>query len=116
VFLRKKKGVAGLDIGSFAVKLVELKPSKGGRYSLVHAGHAPLSPEAIVEGAVMDSSLVVDVAQRLIQEQGVKNQNFGVSLSGISVAIRKIQVPAMQSSPSRSSGRPSSICRSTSTR
>jgi len=44
---------------------------------------------------VMDSSLVVDVAQRLVQEQGVKNQNFGVSLSGISVAIRKIQVPAM---------------------
>jgi len=95
VLLRKKKNIVGLDIGSSAVKLVELQQGKGGRYSLVHAAHAPLSPEAIVEGTVMDSSLVVEVAQRLIQEQGVKNPNFGVSLSGMSVAIRKIQVPAM---------------------
>ena len=95
MFLSKKKGITGLDIGSFAVKLVELKPSKGGRFSLVHAGHSPLSPEAIVEGTVMDSSLVVEVAQRLITEQSVRNQSFGISLSGISVAIRKIQVPAM---------------------
>ena len=61
----------------------------------MHAAHAPLSPEAIVEGTVMDSSLVVEVAQRLIQEQSVKNPSFGISLSGLSVAIRKIQVPAM---------------------
>ena len=93
--LGRKKNIVGLDIGSSAVKLVELKSGKGGRYSLVHAAHAPLSPEAIVEGTVMDSSLVVDVAKRLLQERGVKNPNFGISLSGISVAIRKIQVPAM---------------------
>ena len=95
MLLRKKKGIVGLDIGSSAVKLVELREGKGGRYTLVHAGHSPLSPEAIVEGTVMDSSLVVEVAQRLIHEQGVKTVNFGVSLSGISVAIRKIQVPSM---------------------
>jgi len=95
VQLRKKKGLVGLDIGSSAVKLVELKLGKGGHFTLLHAGYAPLSPEAIVEGTVMDSSLVVDVAQRLIQEQSIKNPSFGVSLSGISVAIRKIQVPAM---------------------
>ena len=93
--LGRKKNIVGLDIGSSAVKLVELKGGKGGRCSLVHAAYAPLSPEAIVEGTVMDSSLVVDVAKRLIQERGVKNPNFGISLSGISVAIRKIQVPAM---------------------
>jgi type IV pilus assembly protein PilM len=95
VFLGKKKGIVGLDIGSSAVKLVELKGAKGGRYTLVHAGHATLSPEAIVEGTVMDSSLVVEVAQRVMQEQSVKNSSVGISLSGLSVAIRKIQVPAM---------------------
>ncbi|MDD5563897.1 MAG: type IV pilus assembly protein PilM [Thermoanaerobaculaceae bacterium] len=95
MWLGKKKGIVGLDIGSSAIKLVELKAGKSGRFSLLHAGHAPLSPEAIVEGTVMDSSLVVEVAQRLIQEQNVKNPGFGVSLSGISVAIRKISVPAM---------------------
>ncbi len=95
MLLRKKKGIVGLDIGSSAVKLVELKPAKGGRFALLHAGWAPLSPEAIVEGTVMDSSLVIEVAQRLVQEQSVKNPSFGISLSGISVAIRKISVPAM---------------------
>jgi len=95
VRLGRKKNIVGLDIGSSAVKLVELRGGKGGRCSLVHAAHAALSPEAIVEGTVMDSSLVVDVAKRMIQERGVKNPNFGISLSGISVAIRKIQVPAM---------------------
>lgn len=95
MLLGKKKGIVGLDIGSSAIKLVELKAGKGGRYTLLHAAHAPLSPEAIVEGTVMDSSLVVEVAQRLIQEQAVKNPNIGISLSGMSVAIRKIQVPAM---------------------
>lgn len=95
MLLRKKKGIVGLDIGSSAVKMVELKGGKGGHFSLSNAAHAPLSPEAIVEGTVMDSSLVVEVAQRLIQERSVKNANFGISLSGISVAIRKIQVPAM---------------------
>jgi type IV pilus assembly protein PilM len=95
VLLRRRKGIVGLDIGSSAVKLVELKGGKGGSYSLVHAAHAPLSPEAIVEGTVMDSSLVVEAAQRVIQEQSIKNPSFGISLSGLSVAIRKIQVPAM---------------------
>lgn len=95
MLLGKKKSIVGLDIGSSAIKLVELKAGKGGRFSLVHAAHAPLSPEAIVEGTVMDSSLVMEVAQRLIQDQGVKNPGIGISLSGMSVAIRKIQVPAM---------------------
>ena len=95
MLLGKKKGIVGLDLGSSAIKLVELKKSKGDRFSLLHAAHAALSPEAIVEGTVMDSSLVVEVAQRLIQEQGVKNPSFGVAISGLSVAIRKIEVPAM---------------------
>lgn len=95
MLLGKKKNIVGLDIGSSAVKLVELKGGRGGRFTLVHAGVAPLSPEAIVEGTIMDSSLVVEVAGRLVRERGVRNANFGVSLAGMNVAIRKIQVPAM---------------------
>ena len=43
MLLGKKKGIVGLDIGSSAVKLVELKGGKGGQFTLVNAGHAPLS-------------------------------------------------------------------------
>jgi len=60
VLFRKSKNLVGLDIGSSAIKLVELKDVKGGGYRLVKSGLETLSPEAIVDGAIMDASLVVD--------------------------------------------------------
>ncbi len=95
MFGKRKKQVVGCDIGSAAVKVVELKPLKSGEFQLVHAALAELSPEAIVDGAIMDSSLVVETLSRLIADNGIKNPNFGVSLSGHSVIIKKIQLPAM---------------------
>jgi type IV pilus assembly protein PilM len=95
VFFSKSKNLVGLDIGSSAVKLVELKEKKAGSYELVKIGLEPLSPEAIVDGSIMDSSMVVDTIQRLNAAQGVKNSNYATSLSGHSVIIKKISLPAM---------------------
>ena len=95
MFFSKSKNVVGLDIGSSAIKLVELKEKKGGSFSLVKLGLERLSPEAIVDGSIMDSSMVVDTIQRLNAEQAVKNSNFATSLSGHSVIIKKISLPAM---------------------
>jgi type IV pilus assembly protein PilM len=95
VFFSKSKNVVGLDIGSSAIKLVELKEKKGGAYSLVKLGTERLSPEAIVDGSIMDSSMVVDTIQRLNTDQAVKNSNYATSLSGHSVIIKKITLPAM---------------------
>ena len=91
---RAKKGVVGLDIGSSAVKLIELRERKG-EYHLQRLGVEPLSPEAIVDGSIMDSSLVVDAIHRLNDQTKVKNQGYATSLSGHSVIIKKIQLPAM---------------------
>jgi type IV pilus assembly protein PilM len=95
VFGKRKKQVVGCDVGSSSIKIVELKPLKNGEYQLVHAAIAKLSPEAIVDGAIMDSSLVVEALSRLIAENNIRNPNFGGSLSGHSVIIKKIQLPAM---------------------
>lgn len=95
MFFSKSKNVVGLDIGSSAVKLVELKEKKAGSYQLLKIGVESLSPEAIVDGSIMDSSLVVDTIQRLNAAQGVKNSNFATSLSGHSVIIKKIALPSM---------------------
>ncbi|HUF18089.1 MAG TPA: type IV pilus assembly protein PilM [Thermoanaerobaculia bacterium] len=97
MFFSKSKNVVGLDIGSSAVKLVELKEKKAGSYQLLKIGIEPLSPEAIVDGSIMDSSLVVDTIQRLNAAQGVKNSSFATSLSGHSVIIKKIALPSMSS-------------------
>src|SRR5437763_11835889 len=54
-----------------------------------------LSPEAIVDGSIMDSSLVVETISRLNAEKTIKNSNYATSLSGHSVIIKKISLPAM---------------------
>ncbi|MDH3255211.1 MAG: pilus assembly protein PilM, partial [Acidobacteriota bacterium] len=95
MFFSRSKEVVGLDIGSSAVKLVELKRKKSGELHLQRVGLEPLSPEAIVDGSIMDSSLVVDAIDKLAEETGVKGTNFATSLSGHSVIIKKIQVPTM---------------------
>lgn len=95
MFFSKSKNIVGLDIGSSAIKLVELKEKKAGSYQLVKIGLEALSPEAIVDGSIMDSSMVVDTIQRLNSSLGVKNSNYGTSLSGHSVIIKKISLPAM---------------------
>ncbi len=95
MLFRKSKNLVGLDIGSSAIKLVELKDAKGGGYRLVKTGLETLSPEAIVDGAIMDASLVVDTVNRVISSLNVRNNDFGTSLSGHSVIIKKISLPTM---------------------
>lgn len=95
MFFARSKGVVGLDIGSATIKLIELKEKKGGQFQLQRIGIEPLSPEAIVDGSIMDSSLVVDAIQKLNEQTGVKNGNYATSVSGHSVIIKKIELPQM---------------------
>ena len=89
-----KKKIFALDIGSYSIKLVELKSSKKG-YQLVNLASVPLPPEAIVDGALMDTGVIVDAIRNLISSAGVKGGDVAVSVSGHSVIIKKISLPAM---------------------
>ena len=93
----KKKGVVGLDIGSSAVKAVELSAGgKGGaEFQLVNLGMESLPPEAIVDGAIMDSGSVIDAIQRLFAARKIKTPDVAVSLSGNAVIVKKISLPQM---------------------
>ncbi len=95
MFWNKTKGVVGLDIGSSSIKLVELKARKNGEYVLQRVGIEPLSQEAIVDGSIMDSSLVVDAITKLSAETGARGSGYATSVSGHSVIIKKIQIPPM---------------------
>jgi len=96
VALGKKKGLVGLDIGSSAIKAVELKPGgKGGEYHLVNLGLEPLPPEAIVDGAIMDSGAVIDSIQRLFSANKIKTNDVACSVSGNAVIVKKISLPQM---------------------
>jgi type IV pilus assembly protein PilM len=93
----KKKGLVGLDIGSSAVKAVELKSGgKGGaEHQLVNIGMESLPPEAIVDGAIMDSGAVIDAIQRLFSSQKIKTPDVATSVSGNAVIVKKISLPQM---------------------
>ena len=93
----KKKGLVGLDIGSSAVKAVELKVGgKGGdEYQLVNIGIESLPPEAIVDGAIMDSGAVIDAIQRLFQDNKIKTSDVATGVSGNAVIVKKISLPQM---------------------
>src|SRR5512143_2302831 len=92
--MAKSKLAVGLDIGSSSVKLVQLKEKKGG-FQLLAFGAAPLPPEAIVDGALMNSSAIVQAIQELVAQQKVKAKEVAIGVRGHSVIIKKISMPRM---------------------
>lgn len=94
MLFQRKKDILGIDIGSSSVKLVQLKPQKGG-YSLVNMGVVSLPPEAIVDNALMDSPSIVDAIRNLVKSLSIKEKEIACSVSGNSVIIRKILLPSM---------------------
>ena len=90
----KKKSVAGLDIGSSSVKMVELE-GKNGRYSLYAHGFENLPDETIVDGQIMELNTVSDVIQKVCQNHGIKAERVVTGVSGHSVIIKNITLPPM---------------------
>ncbi len=89
-----KRQLLGLDIGSSAIKLVQIKETKG-TYILQKFGMKPLEPEVIVDGTVMDEARVVAAIKELLQEANIKLKKVAISISGHSVIVKKISLPPM---------------------
>jgi len=91
----KVKTVVGLDIGSSAVKAVELKPS-GKTYKVTAFGAEPVPPDAIVDGAIIDAGSVADAIRRVFDgNKAFKSKDVCASLSGNAVIVKKITLPVM---------------------
>ena len=93
-FFSKARPLFGLDIGSSAIKIVQLRESKKG-YILERFGIKLLAPEMIVDGTVMDSGRVVEAVKELMAEEKVKLKDVAISISGHSVIVKKINLPVM---------------------
>ncbi len=92
--LGKSKAVVGLDIGSSAVKAVELKPAGKG-YKVAAFGSEPIPPDSIVDGAIIDGAAVADAIRRLFESHAFKTKDVAASLSGNAVIVKKINLPLM---------------------
>ena len=91
---RRAKALVGLDIGSSAVKAVELKPA-GKSYKVTAFGSEPVPPDAIVDGAIIDGGAVADAIRRLFDSRNIKTREVAASLSGNAVIVKKISLPVM---------------------
>lgn len=90
----RSKSIVGLDIGSSCVKAVEVVP-RGDGFELVHLGIAPLPHDAIVDGAFLNSGAIADAIREAVAKSGTKAKNVAAAVSGHSVIVKKISVPAM---------------------
>src|SRR5439155_17940454 len=84
----------GHDIGSSAVKAVELKPGRAG-YSVAAFASEPLPADSIVDGAIIDSGAVAHAIQQLFEHNRFTSKDVAASLSGNAVIVKKITLPAM---------------------
>jgi type IV pilus assembly protein PilM len=92
---KQSNPIVGLDIGSFALKLVELKAKKKGaetRYELVSIGYEPVPYQSIVEGSIMDSTAVAEAIQHVFYDSKAKTNRIALSVSGSSVIVKRIEV------------------------
>jgi type IV pilus assembly protein PilM len=92
--LKRAKSFVGLDIGSSAVKAIEVKPSGKG-FKVVSYGLEPIPPDSIVDGAIIDGSAVADAIRRLFESRKIKTKDVVASLSGNAVIVKKISLPPM---------------------
>ncbi|MCK9294219.1 MAG: pilus assembly protein PilM [Desulfobulbaceae bacterium] len=93
-FMRQQNLTIGLDIGSHAVKVCEL--SEGGqRMRLMSLGSARLPANAVEDGELKDPDAVASVIKTLIDNLQIKGKKVGISISGYSVILKKINLSVM---------------------
>jgi type IV pilus assembly protein PilM len=91
-----KASVIGLDIGSNSVKAVEIAmKSRDKGFELRGLGQAALPSEAIVQGAFLNSSAIVDTIREAIDSGRFKGTDVVASVSGHSVIVKRVNLPEM---------------------
>src|SRR5438093_3514855 len=112
-FFRRTSDTFGLDIGSSAVKVVQLHGS-----SLIGLGVASLPPDAIAEGTIKDPPSVVEAIKDAVGRAAVGSKEAAIGVSGRELIIKKVQIPEWRarSCETRCSSKPNNTIRSPSTR
>lgn len=87
--------VVGLDIGSTAVRGVELKVGKKSKLNLLRFHEVPLPPGAVSRGEVIEAEVVAAALKRLWSEGGFKSKNVVLGTGNQRILVRDLSVPKM---------------------
>ena len=88
----KKNQLVGVDIGSYAIKVVEIELNKKGRF-LKNFGIIGLPRHSIREGDIVEQEAVAEALKKLFKNLKIRNQNVAVALSGYPVMAKRISLP-----------------------
>jgi len=102
--------VLGLDIGTTAVRVVEVVSERpGGRRSgrlpvVSRVGEVALPPGAVRDGEVVDPAAVGAAITELWRQTGLRSRDVRVGLTGSRVVVRVVDMPAMPDDEMADSG------------
>lgn len=85
----------GLDIGSTAIKLVQLRPGRTGP-ALERFGVQPVPPRAIVDGTVTEPDRLVAALRELVARTAPRGRDVALAVTGNGVIIKRISVPRLE--------------------
>ena len=93
-FRAKEKLIVCIDIGSHSVKVCQLERAEKG-YNVLSLGSALLPEGAVDDGTLHDPDQVGEIISLLLKHLKIKDRKIGFSVSGYSVVVKKINLPAM---------------------
>ena len=85
----------GLDIGSSAVRVAELQQRRGDALRLTRAGEVALPPGAVVDGDVVEPTVVAEALRKLWDSTAMRGRNVAVGLASQRVTVRQLDLPDM---------------------
>ncbi len=88
--------IVGLDIGTSAVRAVELTLESGRRPVLEAFGQVGLHPGAVVDGEIHDRSQVVQAVQRVWREGGFRERRVILGIAGLRAITREVDMPPLK--------------------
>jgi len=96
----RSRSTVGLDIGSGYIKAATINHASGEPVlEKVALAHVP--DDAIVEGEVMDPTVVADAVRSLLSSAQIKTKDVVVAVGGRDVIIKKIQMDRMKDTEAR---------------
>ena len=91
---RKSRQLVGVDIGSTAIKAIELNQARRD-HSVRAFGTEPVPAGAVIDGTINDVGAVADAMRRLFERHRIRTPGVAASLSGSGVFVKRITVPTM---------------------
>ncbi|THF62965.1 pilus assembly protein PilM [Pseudothauera nasutitermitis] len=94
IFSPRARQLAGLDISSSSVKLVELAGSEKEGFRVERYAIEPLPRDAVVDGNIANLEAVGDSIRRAVRRMGSGLKNVAVALPAAAVITKRIILPA----------------------